>query len=354
MLRSCDAFRASSALPSLAMALALGLATQGCAGTIKSRATDDGDAMVDEDDQDEGADDGDAGPPIFTDDALDASPTVPPRAGDGGVRGDGGDAGTTRTAAGPAAMCGAVRRADGHPPFAAIQKLATTTDEVRVLVYGQSISEQAWWTRTKAWLETAYPNARLVMEEHARGGCAAQCLIGHAPWSDGRQYNRLPEDVFAWRPDLIIFHVYGDDSDYRYIMRAFKEGCAAFDDYKTFDGQEVAQVKCTAEQRAMSAGYRPAEVLVQNDFPNSAAMLQPCPASYAPGDNWPCHMNEKVLPQQVAQHGFALQDNFHAWPRHIAERNVSLRALVADDDTHLREPGGTDLMFEMTVPHLCY
>jgi hypothetical protein len=71
----------------------------------------------------------------------------------------------------------------GHRVFRAIEKLATTRDEVRVLVYGQSISEQAWWSKTKAWLEATYPNGKLTMEDHARGGCSSQCLVGRTSWS---------------------------------------------------------------------------------------------------------------------------------------------------------------------------
>jgi len=160
----------------------------------------------------------------------------------------------------------------GHPPFAAIERLATTREEVRILVYGQSISEQAWWSKTKAWLQQTYPGKKLVMEEHARGGCSSQCLIGHARWFlDDMQYNRLPEDVFAWKPDLIIFHVYGDHIDYGYIMRAFKEGCDAFENYRSSDNMMVPQVRCTAAQRQMAQGYEPAEVLVQSDFVISAS-----------------------------------------------------------------------------------
>lgn len=108
-----------------------------------------------------------------------------------------------------------------HPPFKAIERQATTGDEVRILVYGQSISEQSWWSATKSWLEQQYPNGNLVMEEHARGGCSSACLVGHEPWFlDGQQHNRLAEDVFSWKPDLVIFHVYGDHVDYGYIMAA--------------------------------------------------------------------------------------------------------------------------------------
>src|SRR5690349_145543 len=41
--------------------------------------------------------------------------------------------------------CGAVTPATHHLPFEAIKRLATTREEVRILVYGQSISAQDWW-----------------------------------------------------------------------------------------------------------------------------------------------------------------------------------------------------------------
>ena len=241
-----------------------------------------------------------------------------------------------------------------HPPFDAIRKLATTRDEVRVLVYGQSISEQSWWLKTKRWLEETYPNGKLVMEQHAHGGCPAECLIGSAPWvHDDSQLNRLPQDVFAFRPDLIIFHVFGTDHDYEYVMKALKLGCAAFDDYRTADGKEAPLVKCTPTQRASFAAYRAPEVLVQNDFTNEPKLLKPCPRNITP-QNWDCYMNERVIPAQVAKYGYTLQDNFHLWPKHISREGLDLKTLIADDGVHLREPGGTDLMFKMTIPHLCY
>jgi hypothetical protein len=238
-------------------------------------------------------------------------------------------------------------------PFAAIKKLATSREPVRILVYGQSISQQTWWLKTKAWLTATYPSGNLSMEMHARGGCASQCLIGHEAWFlDGSQYNRLPSDVFAWKPDLIIFHVLGDHVDYGYIMKAFQLGCAAFDGYRTHDGFDIAQVHCTPEQRRLAEGYAPPELLVQNDFITSEARVG-CPADPTPAD-WACFMNEKVIPEQIARFGYALQDNFHEWPDRIAAAHLDTRTLLQPDMTHLSDPAGTDLMFEQTVPHLCY
>lgn len=268
-------------------------------------------------------------------------------AGAGGAEAGGGGAG------GAGRSCDGVAPAPGHPAFAAIKRLATTQTEVRVLVYGQSISEQAWWRQTRDWLRETYPDGQLVMEEHALGGCSSQCLIGHERYyADGSRFNRLPQDVFAWKPDLILFHVYGDHVDYGYIMRGFSEGCAAFDEYRTEMGEDVPEVHCTSEQRALAEGYRKPEVLVQGDF-LIARDEHPCEQPPSKQD-WECFMNAGVIPEQVARFDYAYQDNYREFPRYIAAHQLDPKTLIMPDDTHLSEPHGTDVMFALTIPHLCY
>ena len=248
--------------------------------------------------------------------------------------------------------CGEVE-STGAAPFAAIRRLATTREPVRILVYGQSLSEQSWWWQTKRWLEQTYPNGTLIMQMHGHGGCSSQCLIGHEPYfKDGSQFNHLPEDVFAFHPDLIIFHVFGDHVDYGYILKAFTQGCAAFDDYRTWDGKDVPEVHCSALQRKLAAGYRAPEVLVQNDFVLERTAPR-CPER-ASQDDWPCFMNEHIIPEQIARYGYQLQDNFHGWPRYIAEQGIDPEVLLGPDHTHLSDPSGNDVMYRMTIPHLCF
>lgn len=78
-----------------------------------------------------------------------------------------------------------------------------------------------------------------------------------------------------------------------------------------------------------------------------------CPADPTPAD-WDCFMNESVIPDQVESHGFVLQDNFHDWPAYIAANDLVPATLIQSDMTHLSEPAGTDVMFQLTIPHLCY
>jgi len=271
---------------------------------------------------------------------------------DGGTTGTGTMSTTTDTSSEPD-MCGDIVAAS-HPPFKAIERLATTSDEVRILVYGQSISEQTWWSKTKTWLQEQYPSSNLVMEEHARGGCSAACLVGHEPWFvDNLQYNRLAEDVFSWKPDLVIFHVYGDHVDYGYIMKALTQGCAGFDNYMTWDSMDVPEVHCTPEQESMSSGYTPPEVLVQSDHRWAGNYPKTCPADPGPQD-WDCFMNLKVIPGHVEEWGYTLQDNWNLWAQAIESENIDPLTLTnGPDDVHLSE-AGNDMMFRMTAPHLCY
>ncbi|MFO0928320.1 MAG: hypothetical protein U0736_14990 [Gemmataceae bacterium] len=57
--------------------------------------------------------------------------------------------------------------------------MATSTPQsrntVRVLFYGQSITEQDWTRRVAADLRRRFPHAHLVIENRAIGGFAARC-----------------------------------------------------------------------------------------------------------------------------------------------------------------------------------
>jgi hypothetical protein len=91
---------------------------------------------------------------------------------------------------------------------------------------------------------------------------------------------------------------------------------------------------------------------VQNDFVAANTPVD-CPKDPTP-DMWDCFMNDKVIPENVAMYNYSLQDNFHEWPPYIAAHHIDPASLLQPDMTHLTDPAGTDLMFEMTIPHLCY
>jgi hypothetical protein len=267
----------------------------------------------------------------------------------GGATGEtGGSAGAAGAAGAPVwtdMKCGDITAAN-HPPFEAIKRLATTNEEVRILVYGQSISEQEWWVQLKNWLKATYPNGNLVMEEHARGGCASQCLVGRDAWTvDGKTENRLPGDVFAWNPDLVLFHVYGHHLDYESILKGFRDGCAAFEDH------ESSTAHCTAEQ--VYPSYTAPEVLVQTDHRWAGNYPITCPAnpSY---DTWDCFMNEKWIPSLIEKYSYTKADVWHEWADYIESTGTDPVTLTkAANDVHL-SAAGNELMFKTIAPHLCY
>lgn len=69
---------------------------------------------------------------------------------------------------------------------------------VRVLFYGQSITQQAWWKEVEHYLRATYLNANLIVENRAIGGHSSQLLVKTAE-----------ADLYPFQPDLLIFHVYG-------------------------------------------------------------------------------------------------------------------------------------------------
>ncbi len=89
-------------------------------------------------------------------------------------------------------------------------------NRVRVLVYGQSITEQKWWRDVADFLKKRYPNADLTVENRAIGGFAANLLKRTAF-----------ADLYAYYPDLVIFHDYGGDDDYTEIVTELRKRTTA-------------------------------------------------------------------------------------------------------------------------------
>src|SRR5579863_1541537 len=81
-------------------------------------------------------------------------------------------------------------------------------NKVKILFYGQSITEQNWWKLVSEDLRRRFPNADLETVNKAVGGFASQILC------------RVAEhDILETYPDLIIFQVYGDHNRYEDILK---------------------------------------------------------------------------------------------------------------------------------------
>jgi len=84
-------------------------------------------------------------------------------------------------------------------------------NEVRIMVYGQSITRMDWWLAVRDYLSEKYPTVLLDMENFAIGGFNAERLI-----------RCVERDVLDFYPDLIIFHDYGGEETYGEIIRMFR------------------------------------------------------------------------------------------------------------------------------------
>jgi hypothetical protein len=191
--------------------------------------------------------------------------------------------------------------------------LATSTPEhrnkVRILFYGQSITEQGWWEQVVADLRRRFPDADLEVENRAIGGFASQLLVRPAE-----------HDVYPYYPDLVIFHVYGDHRQYENIIRSIRSRTAA-------------------------------EVLMQTDHVTKWPP-EPIESSNDAGAKWDHRMHTEILPGIARKYGCGLADIRSAWTDYLKENKLEPSALLADD-VHLNDHGKY-LMAELIKARLVY
>ena len=207
-----------------------------------------------------------------------------------------------------------------HPPLSqrtnllrTLTLLQTSTAEapntVRVLFYGQSITEQGWWRRLVDHLHATYPTARLEVENRAIGGHAAQRLVRTAE-----------ADLYPFQPDLLVFHVYGAHGPYEDILRRVRERTTA-------------------------------DILLQTDHVTRPAMLgeETLPARLTPTD-WDAWMNYSFLPSVAARYGACRADVRDRWKRHLRDTQLEPADFLRDE-VHLN-PHGEFLMAEILRAYL--
>lgn len=182
---------------------------------------------------------------------------------------------------------------------------------VRILFYGQSITEQDWWKDVAADLKRRFPNADLVIENRALGGFSSQLLVKTAE-----------SDLYPFYPDLMIFHVYGAHNDYEDIIRRTRERTTA-------------------------------EVLIQTDHVTKDSDLteETDPAKLRPdGKIWNSFMNYLWLPTVAKKYGGALLDQRNLWKEYLRDYKVPAAKLLKDG-VH-QNAYGNFLMAELVKPYL--
>lgn len=157
--------------------------------------------------------------------------------------------------------------------------------EIRVLVYGQSISMQKWWESVRQHLLERYPEVKLIMENRAIGG-----------FSSERLKLMVTNDVVPFYPDLVLFHDYGNEADYEQIIRVIRSQTTA-------------------------------EIAVQTDH-----------IGVGQNDEWHDRHGNEWLPKLCETYGLALLDVRTAWKTYLQQHQLSAKALLTDN-VHLNGHG---------------
>ena len=116
-----------------------------------------------------------------------------------------------------------------------IIRSSTPTDRkvLKVLFYGQSITRSGWDKIVIDHWHQQYPNTVFVVQNRALGGFPSQALV-----------RATEQDIAAFYPDLIIFHVYGDHHAYEKIIRMFRSRTAADILVQTDHGDVMPDPRC--------------------------------------------------------------------------------------------------------------
>jgi hypothetical protein len=179
--------------------------------------------------------------------------------------------------------------------------LATSTREkpnqVKVLFYGQSITEQKWWTMVVDDLKRRFPHAELRALNRAVGGFSSQLLV-----------KLVESDVAAFQPDLVIFHVYGSHIEYENILKYLRR-------------------------------HTSAEIMLQTDHVTSPEqMTESTDASKLQPKSWNPWMNYHFLPKMATTYQAELVPVRDLWKQYLVDHKLPPQSLLKDA-VHLNDKG---------------
>lgn len=182
---------------------------------------------------------------------------------------------------------------------------------MRVLFYGQSITQQAWTKEVERYLRTTYTNANLIIENRAIGGHASQLLVKTAE-----------ADLYPFQPDLLIFHVYGSHIEYENIIRRVRERTCA-------------------------------DILLQTDHITSdSSLTEETDLSKLSPAKWDPWMNHIFLPTTATKYGACRADIHELWKTYLKDQHLKASDLLKDG-VHLNAQGEwlmADLLKDYLAP----
>jgi hypothetical protein len=202
------------------------------------------------------------------------------------------------------------------------QKIARTLEIIRtstpanhkvlkVLFYGQSITRSGWHNAVVAHWHEKYPNTVFVVENRALGGFASQVLV-----------RTTEQDIAAFYPDLIIFHVYGDHRAYERILRMFRSLTAADVILQTDHGEVLPDPPC-AEGLQLSP----------HRMPGCAGVL------WVHQRLWHDEMSYHKIPAFGNKYGMAVEPQRIWWRDYLLQRRLDAQSLIMSDGLHPNDKG---------------
>lgn len=175
------------------------------------------------------------------------------------------------------------------------------SNTVKIIFYGQSITKQDWTKEIARYLRKSFPYANLIIKNLAIGGFDASRLV--------RTYE---QDVIPFYPDLVIFHVYGDEKKYEKIIVGIKSNTTA-------------------------------EILIHSDHLR-APKAEDVEYQDSRSSIWMPRLAEKYNCEFVSVR--------EPWKKYLRVNNLKVDDLLIDN-SHLNEYGDF-LMAELIKPHLRY
>ena len=206
-------------------------------------------------------------------------------------------------------------------PVSDTQKIARSLEIIRtstpashkilkVLFYGQSITRSGWDQAVIEHWHQRYPNTVFVVQNRALGGFASPQLL-----------RTTEQDIAAFYPDLIIFHVYGDHRAYEQIIRLFRSHTAADIIVQTDHGEQLPDASCPEGLRLTL--HRP---------PGCRGLL------WLRQRNWYDEMSYHIIPRLAKRYGLAMEPQRAWWRDYLLQTHLRPEALLIDD-IHPNEKG---------------
>jgi hypothetical protein len=194
-----------------------------------------------------------------------------------------------------------------------IIRTSTPTDHkvLKVLFYGQSITRSGWHNAVVAHWRERYPDTVFVVENRALGGFASQYLV-----------RTTEQDIAAFYPDLIVFHVYGDHRAYERILRMFRSLTAADVILQTDHGEVLPDPPC-AEGLQLS----------RHRMPGCAGVL------WVHQKSWFDEMSYHKIPAFAKKYGMAVEPQRAWWRDYLLQKQIDPQSLLMSDGLHPNEKG---------------